>query len=113
MSVEEDRAIRERRRMTPEEFRAHKAAERAEQIRGMLAPFEERRSHLERAQAHVEAELVRLRSLQLSSGGSGGSEKITAQIADLDREWWTLRQAESRLNEEHGVAKNNVAHLRP
>jgi hypothetical protein len=96
--------------MTIEEFKAHKASERAEHIRGILGPFEKRRAELERAQAHVEEELVRLRSLQPSSGGS---EKITAQIADLDREWLTLRNAEARLNEEHGVAKNNVAHLRP
>jgi len=49
----------------------------------MLKPFEERRARLKAWQAHVENELERLGSVELNSGGS---EKITIQILDLDRE---------------------------
>lgn len=44
MSVEEDRAVREGSRITQQEYIALKASVRAEQKRGMLAPFEERQA---------------------------------------------------------------------
>jgi len=75
----------------------------------MLSPFEERRAGLEARQAHIQSELERLRALQQNTGGS---EKVTTQIAELEREWQTSRQVEARLNEEELVAKNAVAQLR-
>jgi len=96
-------------RMTEQEFAAEKAAQREDLIRGMLAPFEERRAQLERRQAHIENELERVRSLQLSGGAS---VSIDAQIAELEGEWRSCRQIEARLEEEEGVAKKAVANLR-
>jgi len=80
---------------------------RAEQFRGMLAPFEER-ARLEARQAQIENELERLHLLQPNTGGS---ENIRTQIADLERELATSRRVKAPLNEREAVAKNTVARL--
>ena len=95
--------------MTPLEYRAHKASVRAEQIRGTLAPFVEQRAALTSRQAYITAEQQRLLDLQESSGGSAS---ITDQLAALEREWWSCRAVEARINEQEGVAKGKVANLR-
>jgi hypothetical protein len=58
--------------------------------------------------ADRESRLAQLRDRQESGGGS---EKITAQIAELENGYWTLYRVEVRLNEEELVAKNCVANL--
>lgn len=55
------------------------------------------------------SELKRLRAL---AKRTGGSPKISDQIAELAREWESTPAVEAQLNEEEAVAKRTVANLR-
>jgi len=90
------------------DYQAFKAAQRAEQAESLQTPLRERREQLERRQAHIENELERLRSVELNTGGS---EKLTAQIAELEREWQSGRQIEAKLVAEELVVNKAVTNI--
>ena len=120
--------------------RVEQIQRKADQVSALRAALQARRTSHDRAVEHVERELEAARARLVGDEATQAAdlERITAAVTaateaaeqtptpehlvkvrrlaaveQLQREWWTLRNAEARLNQEEALVERTIAALKP